>query len=120
MDVPFLLSKAQMRRIEPFFSLSHGMPRVDDRRIAWQVCRTQRCGIEQAWLCARQDCFDDGGARKFRRTTRETQESLTFLFRAVLAISILPVASSRSTSWPSAYLALAKPPALRAGATGLG
>ena len=31
--VPFLLSKAQMRRIEPFFPLSHGVPRVDDRRI---------------------------------------------------------------------------------------
>jgi putative transposase len=33
MDVPFLLSEAQMRRIEPFFPLSHGVPRVDDRRI---------------------------------------------------------------------------------------
>nr|WP_281825145.1 IS5 family transposase [Sphingobium sp. BS19] len=33
MDVPFLLSEAQMRRIEPFFPLSHGIPRVDDRRI---------------------------------------------------------------------------------------
>jgi len=33
MDAPFLLSKAQMRRIEPFFPLSHGVPRVDDRRI---------------------------------------------------------------------------------------
>ena len=29
----FLLSKAQMRRIEPFFPLSHGVPRVDDRRV---------------------------------------------------------------------------------------
>jgi hypothetical protein len=27
MDVPFLLSKAQMRRIEPFFPLSHGIPK---------------------------------------------------------------------------------------------
>lgn len=33
MDVPFLLSETQMRRIEPFFPLSHGIPRVDDRRI---------------------------------------------------------------------------------------
>lgn len=33
MDVPFLLSEAQMHRIEPFFPLSHGIPRVDDRRI---------------------------------------------------------------------------------------
>ena len=27
------LSEAQMRRIEPYFPLSHGVPRVDDRRI---------------------------------------------------------------------------------------
>ena len=26
------LSEAQMRRIEPYFPLSHGVPRVDDRR----------------------------------------------------------------------------------------
>ncbi len=29
----FWLSKAQMRRIEPFFPLSHGVPRVDDRKV---------------------------------------------------------------------------------------
>lgn len=29
----FWLSKAQMGRIEPFFPLSHGIPRVDDRRV---------------------------------------------------------------------------------------
>ena len=29
----FLLSVAQMRRIEPYFPLSHGMARVDDRRV---------------------------------------------------------------------------------------
>ena len=27
------LPEAQMRRIEPYFPLSHGVPRVDDRRI---------------------------------------------------------------------------------------
>lgn len=29
----FLLSAGQMRRIEPYFPLSHGVPRVDDRRV---------------------------------------------------------------------------------------
>ena len=29
----FWLSDAQMRRIEPYFPLSHGVPRVDDRRV---------------------------------------------------------------------------------------
>ena len=33
MDVPFLLTKAQMLRIEPYFPLSHGLPRVNERRI---------------------------------------------------------------------------------------
>ena len=33
MDGLFLLSEAQIRRIEPFFPLSHGIPRVDDRRV---------------------------------------------------------------------------------------
>jgi len=28
----FWLTKPQMRRIEPYFPLSHGVPRVDDRR----------------------------------------------------------------------------------------
>ncbi|MBS0986903.1 hypothetical protein [Acetobacter thailandicus] len=29
----FLLSESQMKRIEPFFPLAHGVPRVDDRRV---------------------------------------------------------------------------------------
>ena len=29
----FLLSPAQMSKIEPFFPGSHGVPRVDDRRV---------------------------------------------------------------------------------------
>ncbi|MDG2479581.1 MAG: transposase, partial [Alphaproteobacteria bacterium] len=33
MDDLCLLSEAQMRRIETFFPLSHGIPRVDDRRV---------------------------------------------------------------------------------------
>jgi transposase len=33
MSVPFLLTAAQMRRIRPHFPLSHGIPRVDDRRV---------------------------------------------------------------------------------------
>ena len=33
MDELLLLSEAQMRRIEPFFPQSHGVPRVDDRRV---------------------------------------------------------------------------------------
>ena len=45
MDVPFLLSEAQMRRIEPYFPLSHGIPRVDDRRIVSGIIFVIRNGL---------------------------------------------------------------------------
>ena len=41
----FLLSKAQMRRIEPFFPLSHGIPRVDDRRVLSGIVFVIRNGL---------------------------------------------------------------------------
>jgi hypothetical protein len=33
MSDQFWLTKAQIKRIDPFFPLSHGIPRVDDRRV---------------------------------------------------------------------------------------
>ena len=39
------LSEAQMRRIEPHFPLSHGMPRVDDRRIISDIIFVIRNGL---------------------------------------------------------------------------
>ena len=40
-----LLSASQMRRIEPFFPLSHGMPRVDDRRVLSAILFVIRNGL---------------------------------------------------------------------------
>ena len=40
-----LLSEAQMLRIEPYFPLSHGMPRVDDRRILSGILFVIRNGV---------------------------------------------------------------------------
>jgi putative transposase len=40
-----LLSEAQMRRIEPYFPLSHGMPRVDDRRVISGIVFVIRNGL---------------------------------------------------------------------------
>ena len=40
-----LLSDAHMRRIEPFFPLSHGIPRVDDRRILSGILFVIRNGL---------------------------------------------------------------------------
>jgi putative transposase len=41
----FLLSKGQMRRIEGFFPLSHGIARVDDRRIVSAIVFVIRNGL---------------------------------------------------------------------------
>ena len=39
------LTKTQMRRIEPYFPLSHGVPRVDDRRIISGIIFVIRNGL---------------------------------------------------------------------------
>jgi hypothetical protein len=39
------LSEAQMRRIEPYFPLSHGVPRVDDRRVISGIVFVIRNGL---------------------------------------------------------------------------
>lgn len=49
----FLLSKAQMRRIEPYFPLSHGVPRVDDRKIISGIIFVIRNGLR--WRDAPQE-----------------------------------------------------------------
>ena len=39
------LSEAQMRRIEPYFPLSHGIPRVDDRKVLSGIVFVIRNGL---------------------------------------------------------------------------
>jgi putative transposase len=41
-----LLSHAQMRRIEPFFPRSRGLPRVDDRRVISGIIYVIRHGLQ--------------------------------------------------------------------------
>ena len=45
MDDLFLLTKVQMRRIEPYFPLPHGVPRVDDRRVLSGIIFVIRNGL---------------------------------------------------------------------------
>ena len=45
MDLPYLLSAAQMRRIEPYFPLSHGVRRVDDRLIVSAIIFVIKNGL---------------------------------------------------------------------------
>ena len=47
------LSQAQMRRIEPYFPLSHGVPRVDDRRVLSGIVFVIRNGLR--WRDAPKD-----------------------------------------------------------------
>jgi putative transposase len=42
----FLLSRAQMDRIKPFFPRSHGVPRVDDRRVVSGIVYVIRNGLQ--------------------------------------------------------------------------
>ena len=46
MKFPFLLSKSQMARISPQFPLSHGIPRVDDRRVVSGIIYVIRNGLQ--------------------------------------------------------------------------
>jgi putative transposase len=48
-----LLSEAQMRRIKAYFPLSHGMPRVDDRRVISGIIFVIRNGLR--WRDAPRD-----------------------------------------------------------------
>ena len=45
MDDSFWLSDAQMARIEPYFPLSHGIARVDDRRVLSGIVHVIRTGM---------------------------------------------------------------------------
>ena len=49
----FWLSDAQMRRIEPCFPLSHGVPRVDDRRVISGIVYVIKHGLQ--WKDAPKD-----------------------------------------------------------------
>jgi transposase len=53
MDDLFLLSEAQMRRIKPYFPLSHGIVRVDDRRVVSGIVLVIRNGVTVARRAAR-------------------------------------------------------------------
>ena len=47
------LSEAQLRRIEPYFPMSHGVPRVDDRRVISGIVFVIRNGLR--WRDAPKD-----------------------------------------------------------------
>ena len=42
----FMLSKAQLKRIKPYFPLSHGVPRVDDARVVSGIIYVIKNGLQ--------------------------------------------------------------------------
>ena len=42
----FWLSEAQLAKIEPFFPLAHGVPRVDDRRVISGIIHVLKRGLQ--------------------------------------------------------------------------
>ena len=42
----FLLSQAQLNRIQPYFPVSHGIPRVDDTRVISGIIYVIRYGLQ--------------------------------------------------------------------------
>ena len=51
MSDQFWLSKEQLARIKPYFPLSHGVPRVDDRKVISGIIHVIRNGGPVAELC---------------------------------------------------------------------
>lgn len=56
--VPFYLSESQLERIKPFFPRSHGVPRVDDRRVVSGIIYVIKHGLQ--W----KDAPDEYGPHK--------------------------------------------------------
>lgn len=42
----FLLTQQQLNRIKPYFPVSHGIPRVDDRRVISGIIYVLRYGLQ--------------------------------------------------------------------------
>ena len=42
----FWLSDEQLKRIEPYFPLSHGVPRVDDQRVISGITHVLKRGLQ--------------------------------------------------------------------------
>jgi len=62
-----LLSERQMARISPHFALSHGVPRVDDRRMVSGIIYVIRNGLQ--W----EDAPPGGGRRRRPHPLRQGQ-----------------------------------------------
>jgi|GEM_PF-661585 len=66
----FWLSRSQLQRIEPYFPLAHGVPRVDDQRVISGIIHVIRNGLR--W----RDAPKEYGPRKTRSCTHRMAANL--------------------------------------------
>lgn len=78
MSDQFWLTKAQLKRIEPFFPRTRGIPRVDDRRVVSGISWSSRC----LTLRLRLDCLSDNESAALRKLP---QRSATSAYRRCLS-----------------------------------
>ena len=88
----FLLSERQMARICPYFPLSHGVPRVDDRRVVSGIVYVIKNGLQ--W----KDAPRDYGPHKtlYNRFIRWSRLTRSFTLSAMVRASPSSCCSARA------------------------
>ncbi|CUA99567.1 Transposase [Pannonibacter indicus] len=81
----YLLSPAQMAKIEPFFPLSHGVPRVDDRRVISGIIYVLKHGLQ--WKDAPKDYGRLEGWRRI--ATRHDRRADVFMAAITIAAIVI-------------------------------
>ena len=66
----FWLSRSQLQRIEPYFPLAHGVPRVDDQRVISGIIHVIRNGLPTLTLAETLQSLK--GERKSKNTPSKT------------------------------------------------
>ncbi len=74
-----LLSEAQMRRIEPLFPLSHGVPRVDESRLLTNVLTAVAKSSREVMWKRLSNHHRRSGWRLRQQVTKDSQAPLEFL-----------------------------------------
>ena len=102
----FLLSRVQMRRIERYFPLSHGIARVDDRRIVSAIVFVIRNGLR--W----RDAPPEYGPHKtiYNRFVRWSRLGV---FNRIFAAAPLSIPDRSQRQKPPALVDVLRPPGRR-------
>ena len=91
----FWLSRSQLQRIEPYFTLAHGVPRVDDQRVISGIIHVIRNGLR--W----RDAPKEYGPRKTRSCTHRMAANLCCINHPTRRQTETSSHSSDSTAKPA-------------------